>query len=175
MKCPSCGSATLLSATVDDGLQVLACGSCGGNWVKSFEYWRWKKDHPGDIPAEVTATALQPTDSTNAKTCPECSAILVRYEVGRGTSVTIERCDHCCGMWFDRNEWEVLRAKGLHDEVHYVFSAPWQRELRTDKAARSHEEVVRKMLGDADYAEANRVKAWLSGHAKKSEILAYLK
>ncbi len=94
--------------------------------------------------------------------------------MGHGLNFSIDRCSACGGLWFDANEWELLRQRNLHDDVHYVFSAAWQlRAAREDELHRRDNRLL-KQVGEADFAEVVRMKNWLQGHARRSAILAYL-
>src|SRR6185437_6632571 len=113
-----------------DGPSSHRCGQCGGQWVESKRYWAWiESPDRKQPPAPSTDAQFTVVDSIKAKICPECGHLLTRAKVGHGVNFHIDRCSHCGGIWFDALEWESLRAMGLHDDVHFVFSKTWQAEL----------------------------------------------
>ena len=85
-----------------------------------------------------------------------------------------DQCGNCGGVWFDKDEWEALKARDLHDDIYLIFTAPWQDQVRGQESRRSQEEIYRKKFGDEDFNEIQRMKAWIDGRPRKQEILAYL-
>lgn len=181
MKCPVCITAELSSATLESNLTCRHCNTCGGNWIQSFEYWKWREQNKGSIPENTVAPDDLPADLPDpksgilrAKFCPECSSILIRYKVGHGVSFAIDQCGHCGGVWFDKDEWESLKARNLHDDVYTIFTAPWQTKVRTQESIRVQEEIYRKKFGKEGFEEIKRMKEWIDEHPRKQEIIAYL-
>ncbi len=77
-------------------------------------------------------------------------------------------------MWFDRNEWEVLKSRNLHDDVHTIFTAFWQSGVRKEEMRKNLDYMYLTKFGEEDYAEIKRVRAWLDEHPRRTELLAYL-
>jgi hypothetical protein len=77
-------------------------------------------------------------------------------------------------MWFNRGEWDVLRARELHTRLHFVFSAAWQAAVAREERSTAHEAILRQKLGAADLEEIKRIKRWIESHPHKSELYAYL-
>ena len=113
-------------------------------------------------------------EAGKAKLCPECGRFLTRAKVGHGVGFHLDRCGACGGTWFDANEWEVLRARNLHDDVHFIFSAAWQAHVARREREEAHERLMAEKLGDADWAEVKRIRAWLHGHPQRSQLYAAL-
>lgn len=181
MKCPVCKTADLASSSLDNSLTSRHCDNCGGNWIQSFEYWKWREQNKDNLPENILdphdlpANAPDPkTGALRAKFCPECSGILIRYKVGHGTSFAIDQCGHCGGVWFDKDEWESLKVRNLHDDVYTIFTAPWQSKVRTQESIRAQEEIYRKKFGEEGFDEIKRMKEWIEEHPRKQEIIAYL-
>ncbi|MBD3241460.1 MAG: hypothetical protein GF331_12800 [Chitinivibrionales bacterium] len=174
MQCPSCGSSDHAHKVLEEDLHVIACNGCGGYWLRATEYWQWLRRHGPPRPEKQPDTAITVTDSKRPKTCPECGTILTAYQVGHGADFAIEHCALCGGVWFDKNEWEALHSRNLHDHVHRIFAASWQHALRATEAAKTHEQRVHTLLGDQDYERARELKEWLRSHPRRAVILAYL-
>ena len=124
-----CKNARLYPATYEDNLPVHECKKCGGAWIRFNEYLTWLKSQtPGrfdltrlndpDVP-------LSDTDSSKAAFCPDCGHFMRSYRISSKINFQLDRCNHCNGIWFDHNEWGVLKAVDLHDEVNQVFTIPW--------------------------------------------------
>ena len=113
MNCPVCKKATLQNADITTNLKVKLCKQCGGCWIQSYQYWKWLDKH-GDILPEKPVAETSPlpvNDSQAGKICPECGHFLTRRKVGRGISFHLDRCNNCGGIWFDKNEWEILHTR----------------------------------------------------------------
>ena len=175
MNCPVCKSRTLTASALGTSLSALGCENCGGHWINSFQFWKWMEDgRPGSAPSAQTPAPVIMTEPKGAKICPECAHILVRYRVDRTLPFTLDRCGNCGGLWFDRNEWELLRQRELLPQLHLVFSAAWQARLRREEHASQREASFRQRLGETYYLEVQRLQAWLDRHPHRAEILASL-
>jgi Zn-finger nucleic acid-binding protein len=160
---------------LDAGLDGFRCESCAGNWVRGASYWRWLGSRGENLPErrEPSAGEAPPVDR-KAKLCPECHISMFRYTVGHGLGFGLDQCPACKGIWFDAAEWEALRERNLHDDIHAVFTAPWQAEASRAERRRRLEQIYLKRFGAEDYEEAKRVREWLDASPRKQELLAYL-
>lgn len=180
MNCPVCKTVTLEAAELPTGgaigLSARRCNSCGGQFVAGQTYLMWVEQQKSNLPEKLPehATELPVKDSRKAKLCPECGHYMTRAKVGHGVSFELERCAACGGIWFDANEWENLRDRNLHDDVHYIFSSAWQAKVLRERQELMHEELMIAKLGKADWAEIQRIKAWLDRHPHRPELLAIL-
>lgn len=176
MKCPHCKSSNMAVTELEQNLSAHECSDCLGVWIKAANYWRWLQRHGEslpELPAEMTA-ALDVEDSTNAKVCPDCGHFLTRKQVGHGISFQIDRCTTCGGIWLDKNEWDILKSRNLHDEIHFVFSEAWQKEVLSEQQAEYRAKHAMEILGSADYNKLVDVKNWLSDHPQKEFIMAHI-
>ena len=176
MNCPVCRNSVLTPHALERGLASHRCSACGGQWVRGERYLQWRNSggakNTGESVAEVTPLSVN--DSGPAKLCPECGHFLTRHKVGRGVDFHIDRCASCGGIWFDANEWEMLKSRSLHDDVHFVFSAAWRAEVLREERQRSRTRLLTEKLGSGDLAEIQRIKAWIDQHPKRNELYAYL-
>lgn len=176
MNCPVCRTNEIVSVELESSLRALRCEGCGGHWIGGAEYWSWlekRADNLPERPPEVAAT-LSVADTTKAKLCPKCKSIMVKFRVGHETGFSIDQCGACKGIWFDRNELETLVQRNLHDDVNAIFTASWQAEAMNEERAKHLEDIYVQRFGAEDYREVKRVRAWLDGHKKRDELLAYL-
>ena len=174
MKCPSCNRHAVLQLTrLDSDLRASRCGRCEGHWITADEYWRWLEVHgnlpekgPDDIPLEAE-------DTQHAKLCPRCHRIMLRYKVGHGMDFRLDQCGRCKSVWFDANEWEALKQRNLHDDIHLIFSAPWQSDVRRSEARDVFQSIYAGYF-EADYDKIRAFKAWVDGHDERTKMIAYL-
>jgi Zn-finger nucleic acid-binding protein len=163
---------------LESTLPAFECAACAGHWLRFGDYLAWRERQPEDLP-ELPA-AVDPLETALAappagpRWCPDCTYLLTRYHVGRGVAFTLDRCGNCNGVWLDRAEWETLRARGLHDNLHEMFGPGWQWAAREDQRRRMADAQFARQLGGADFARAQESGGWLAGHPRRSEILAYL-
>ena len=180
MKCPVCKSAYLHSLEhllePEELPYKLVCDKCGGKWIKAFQYWKWLKAHGENLPEKPLEDAeqLDVADSTNAKLCPECGHFLSRKRVGHGVNFQIDRCATCGGFWFDKNEWEILKSRNLHDDVHFIFSSAWQHRISAEDLRETYEKRIEIILGQQDWTKARDFKRWTASHPKRNTIMAFL-
>jgi len=60
-------------------------------------------------------THLPVNDIIQAKICPDCGRILIKYRVDNSLDFYVEHCGNCNGIWFDKNEWDNIKLNNLHD------------------------------------------------------------
>ena len=79
--------------------------------------------------------------------------------VGQGTGFSLDHCHGCKGIWFDRNEWEVLRRRNLHDDLNSILTAFWQTEALNEERKKRLEQMCVNRFGVDDYAEIKKSKS----------------
>jgi len=175
-KCPVC-AVKLNRILLEQNLPAYSCTSCDGIWISSNEYLSWLTpqrgmaiegiDLDGDIPLPVV-------DHRKALLCPDCGHILRRFKIWPAIEFHLDRCGGCNGIWFDRNEWQVLKAKDLHHNVPVFFTDVWQEKLRNEEMKRRFEKMYREKFGAEDYQRIKEIRAWLAAHPQGGRLLAYL-
>lgn len=178
MKCPVCKSPQLGATDLEDGLRFFRCPECRGRWIRGAEYWGWLEQHGPNLPerSELSANdaGLSLAEPGLHLDCPECRFRLVKYLVGHGFSFTIDHCAGCKGVWLDRNEWEALKERNLHDDLNSMFTSFWQDAAEKEARKKRLERIYISRFGPDDYAEIERVRAWLATRDNKQDLLAYL-
>jgi Zn-finger nucleic acid-binding protein len=175
MNCPVCKTPELISTDLESNLTSFRCPECGGNWIRGAEYWRWLERHGPNLPERSDQdSGLSLAEPGKHIDCPECRFRMVKYLVGHGFSFTLDQCGGCKGIWLDRNEWEALKERNLHDDVNAMFTSFWQAEAQRELRRKRLEEIYISRFGAEDYAEVTRIRAWLEAHPKRPELLAYL-
>jgi Zn-finger nucleic acid-binding protein len=179
MTCPVCKDALLVDEPLEPDLAARVCNSCRGRWVAGPAYWAWLEkqgpkspERPGGCPDDAPVVSAR--DSGPGKSCPECARFLTRVKVGHGIEFHLDRCPSCSGIWFDDQELEILKSRWLHNDVHFVFSAPWQAEVARRDREQQHEQLLRAKLGEQDLAEIKRIRVWIDQHRHRAELYAYL-
>ena len=175
MKCPVCKSPELRATQLEEGLTVHNCPQCQGNWIRGREYWKWLEQHGPNLPERSDQdSGLSLAEPGFHIDCPECRFRMIKYLVGHGFSFTIDHCDGCKGVWLDRNEWEALKERNLHDDVNSMFTSFWQDAAEKEARKKRLERIYIARFGAEDYTEIQRVRAWLATRSNRHELLAYL-
>ena len=174
MNCPVCKTSELMPTDLESDLPAFRCDNCAGTWIRGAEYWKWLEAHPNLPERSQEDTGLTFAEPGKPIDCPECRFRLVKYLVGHGFSFTLDHCQGCKGIWLDRNEWEALKARNLHDDVNSMLTAFWQDEAQKEVRKKRMEQIYIGRFGAADYAEIEKIRAWLATRQNKQDLLAYL-
>jgi len=173
MQCPLCQKPTLAIVDLMPGLAGHTCSVCAGVWIDRAKYVAWRALQAADLPETNTPTPITISETPKAKICPQCGHLLLPYRVGHGLSFSIDYCGACGGVWFDRGEWDAIKAKHLHDNLHDIVSTHWQKAVRQSRVQESIEQTYARHL-EGSYAKAQEVKLWLREQPQQALILAYL-
>lgn len=177
MICPICKERTLEAYELAEKLKAYKCFSCEGYWIRHEDYWKWHKssnpikERPG---TEVRDANLPAFDCKQAKICPDCGRILIKYRVDNRLDFYLDHCGHCSGVWFDKNEWENLKINNLHNNIYSFFTKPWQKKLRDEAARDNLKDKYIKKFGRWEYERLKEIRDWIYKSECKNEMLAYL-
>ena len=175
MKCPVCKTETLGSITLVENLPANQCANCGGVWISSNVYLAWRRAMGGDLPQRTADSNVDPHwNVEELKLCPESGHIMARYKILPDTEFYLDRCGHCNGIWFDKNEWDALVERNLHDNVNEFFTRPWQDELHAMETHNHLEKLYLDKLGAEDYERIQHIREWLKDHPKRGMLTAFL-
>jgi len=173
--CPVCNDIELRRILLEDGLPVHECRQCDGIWLSAYDYHIWLKEQDSlQLQAADISDPLPVIDTDKAIFCPDCGRFLRRFKIWTDIDFHLDRCKHCNGVWFDKNEWQSLKQRDLHKQVHLFFTQPWQRKLRREETTKRFETMYLDRFGAEDYAEIKRIKVWLTEHSQGQHLLAYL-
>lgn len=175
MNCPACKVSGMKIVELEENLSAKACKKCGGYWIPYSNYQKWLDRYGDTLPEKSAADPDLPVeDSQEAKLCPECGRILRKYKIGYDIKFHLEHCGNCHGIWFDKNEWEVLKSRNLHDQLHEFFTAAWQKKIRGEEFREKLEKIYSDKFGREDYEKIKDIKEWIDSHEQRSIILAFL-
>lgn len=175
MKCPVDGG-PLQRVRLDTALPAFQCGQCAGHWLRFGDYLGWREQQPADVPETPGAPPRGEPEhwSGGPRRCPDCRVLLTRYRVGHGVAFSLDQCGRCNGIWMDAQEWETLRARGLHDDLNRIFGPGWQHEVRNEEERERTDAQFARQLGEADFQRTHGFAQWMAEHERRSEIMAYL-
>ena len=81
--------------------------------------------------------------------------MLIRYKVGHGLNFHIDLSPVTGGVWLDAGEWEALKSKGLHSQLNLIFTASYQRQIRTAEYEATLEQTFKTRIGDPDFEKVS--------------------
>jgi Zn-finger nucleic acid-binding protein len=161
---------------IEPGLEVYECPKSGGLWIPLQSYLAWQARHPPATaaPSESAVPVLQDDSKQRALICPESGRLLLRYRVGHGMPFHLDRSPATGGVWLDKGEWEALKSRGLHVTLHLIFTAAYQRQVRSSEYVQRLTEAFRDRIGAADFAKVAEFGAWLARHPNGRDVCCYL-
>lgn len=166
----------MVPVTLESGLQALRCPDSGGHYITANAYMLWLIQQPArleHLPQKSAAAAHAHEDSTEVLVCPESGTLMSRYKVGHGFGFSIDR-SITGGVWLDGGEWEALRERNFHDEIHLVFTAPWQKQVRDDRAMDVYEAKLKSSLGEDLLCRLTELRRELASHPHRNLALSYI-
>jgi len=161
---------------IEPGLEVYECPRSGGLWIPLQSYLTWKDRQPPGAAAPGEALPTEPQDDSKqpVRICPESGRLLLRYRVGHGLPFHVDRSPATGGMWLDKGEWEAFKSRGLHVSLHLIFTAAYQRQVRSSEYVHRVTDTFAERIGAADFAKVQEFAAWLARHPRRRDICCYL-
>jgi Zn-finger nucleic acid-binding protein len=130
ISCPRCRGT--LQEEDSQGVRIDVCQSCKGIWLDGSELQTLLRGIRGDVsqgpPPEITV----PETSGNMH-CPRCTVKLVAFEYAGDSSIELDRCPECAGLWLDAGERETIERK--------VAVARWKPHSKSDRKMKFEEKA----------------------------------
>lgn len=182
MQCPKCNATPLHATKLEQGLSAMGCAACSGAFVSLLYYRDWVErtapvaecSSKGTLEESAVTTTDAADDTHNAMACPKCKKIMIKYKISGEATNRIDLCRSCDEAWLDGGEWELLKSLELNRKMPTVFTEEWQRKLRKQATEQSREQRLLKSVSEDELEEAKRVRAWLTSHPSKQEILFFI-
>ena len=176
MKSPASPSTQLVKVELEPKLAAYHCPETGGHYLSAASYWHWLGKNPNRLPQLPSSGDELPTEEekTGNLLCPETGLPMLRYKVGHGFTFTIDRSP-TGGLWFDKGEWEALRERNFHDELHLIFTLPWQNKVRRETQEENLANILKERIGEEAYEKTISFRDWLSTQPDSTPILALLR
>jgi Zn-finger nucleic acid-binding protein len=150
------------------GFPVWKCAVCSGVWVPDGRA-------VGAIPpADLIGASEAGEVDARAGLCPAGHGILTRAQSFVGDEFYVDRCRTCSGVWFDRGEWEAVAAAGLSAGLFVMWTEPWQRAQRRQRAAAAYEAQLEGELGRELVQQIRSLADALRQHPSRLLALGYL-
>jgi len=174
MKCPGCKNGQLRDAYLEEGLLCKTCDDCGGDWLLLEHYLRWKESCPAQETQVEQDIDVELSDSKKALICPISNTLMLKYRICKDSEHRLDLSPSVNGVWLDKGEWTLLKKSGLAGSLNAIFTAPWQRKIRSESSKDTFEQLYRRKFGDQDYDKIAEVRHWLDEHPQRDALRAFL-
>ena len=124
-QCPKCRSTKLRQKMLsDDTTQMDVCPDCRGGWFDGREL-------PAVLSCAVDDLSIPSDAERTSSVCPKCFVPLARIDYP-DTSVEVDVCDQCSGIWLDRGEFKAinLQRAAFQDRLKFYESQPSPKSLK---------------------------------------------
>ena len=162
--------------TLEDGLTAYQCLETEGVFLPVASYIEWLSKQPErlpQLPVDQSSEEAVFEGSSEVKICPESGYIMQRYCVGHGFNFYVDRSPNG-SLWFDKGEWQALRERQFHDEIHLIFTAPWQSKVRSEQKAQAEQALLLERLGESLLTKMEELHELLQEHEYRDLAIAYL-
>lgn len=170
MQCTACKKGKLRPTHLEHKLPAHECHYCQGHWLYLADYLNWLETTEDVEP--VNNIEISVDETTKALLCPVTKTIMTKYKIAHDSEHRLDLSSIAHAVWMDKGEWELLKTKGISRELHKVFTAPWQNQIRSKETQQTFTSMYEQDFGD-DYLKIKDIKIWLDKHPHKTKILAY--
>jgi hypothetical protein len=162
MRSPVASHKQMTRVALEDDLIAFKCPESEGVFLPAESYFRWLSRQSGRLP-----------HLPQGDICPESGRIMQRYKVGHGFSFYLDRSPSG-SIWLDKGEWQALKDRQFHDELHLIFTAPWQDKVRAEQRKEVERELLVAKFGSELLGKIDELRDELSEHEHRAFALAYL-
>lgn len=174
MHCSTCKSTQLEPQELEPGLVAASCPSCNGALVSLMSYRFWADRYATVSVAEESANDTEIGESESVHSCPKCSRLMVKYQIGPQTHNKLDLCSACDEAWLDKGEWQLLKCLDLQGKLPKIFTDAWQRNIRKQRQEITLNERYEKLLGEESFSRVKEFRDWLLQQPNKDAIKQYL-
>lgn len=174
--CPACGNA--LSLYTVFSLDFEGCSKCKGVWLVSDEL-RKLKNREADGSLRWLNDEIESIDKASAiptkRPCIKCAGVNMISVIFGNSSIVIDWCPNCHGIWLDRGAFDAITAY-LEDERAHAQPKEIEKHAAADikHAVSGGPESRLDELRDAKSALSTLISATIFEHPKFYDFMANL-
>ena len=94
-------------------LKLNQCFVCNGVWFDAGELKKYLTEHIMIVNSPETDQSLMREADKKVAKCPHCQTEMVKKQAPEDSSITIDFCEKCQGVWLDSTELDRLELKNL--------------------------------------------------------------
>lgn len=175
MQSPVDSRATLTRFNLLPSLEAWRCPSTNGVWIDGEAYWKWLLKQPNfpDVGHSVPSEPVRVDDTDRVLISPRSGRIMSKFRVGLDLGFQIDFDRVSGGFWLDHNEYEALKAREMHDELHLICDSTYQQKLRELESAERRHDALRESLSPDGKSKVESLAEWANSHPDKEMIRAY--
>jgi len=176
MRSPVANHKQMKRVSLIENLPAYQCPESEGVFLPAESYFRWlgrQSDRLPHLPVSSEDIEEAVEDTESAKICPETGLIMQRFKVGHGFSFYLDRSPSG-SIWLDKGEWEALKQRQFHDELHLIFTAPWQSKVRQRQRQEVERRILEERLGSQLLGKLDDLRSELAEHEHRQLAVAYL-
>ncbi|PHQ78862.1 MAG: hypothetical protein COB69_09120 [Phycisphaera sp.] len=175
MQSPLDKRATLVRYEISPGLPAWKCPTSGGLWINGKEYWNWLRNQPNfpNVRQSIEGCDVQVEDTDRVLISPTSGRLMTKFRVGKGLGFRVDYDSATGGFWLDKDEYDALVERDLHDELHLICDGDYQKKLRAHDRAESRRERLAHALGNEGKGRVESLAAWVAEHPDTELIRAY--
>ncbi len=172
--CPACGNALGLYTVFS--LDFEGCPKCKGVWLVGDEL-RKLKNREADGSLRWLNAEIENIDKASAiatkRHCVKCAGVNMVSVIFGNSSVVIDWCPNCHGIWLDRGEFEAITAY-LRDELGHAQPKEIEKQAAADMkhVVGGGPESRLDELRDAKAAISTLISATIFQHPKLLDFMA---
>lgn len=174
MKCPDCSSIDLKASALEENLIVAECNVCEGLLLPMMNYRYWVDNTETELIDCNVDSCVYSNDSSNAKFCPKCNMIMLKYKIDVDAENRLDYCGRCDEIWLDKDEWDLIKKLGLASKVPDILTDNWQKILRKKHQLKHLDKKYLDLLGDKEFEKLREFAAWYLNQKDKYVIQQYL-
>ncbi len=174
LNCPGCKQGKLIPDYIDELFPCLSCKDCKGHWIKLIDYLYWLDRDPSASDEKGLTVDLQAEDTLNAMVCPVTGKIMLKYRLSIDNTHRVDLSPSIGAIWLDKGEWGLIKKEGLSRQLNKIFTDPWQRKIRAQRASDTLDAVYTKQFGPDAYDKLKEFRIWLDKQENKHLLMAYL-
>lgn len=176
MRSPVANHKQMKRISLVENMSAYQCPESEGVFLPVESYFRWlgrQSDRLPHLPVSNEEHEEAVEDNNSVKICPETGQIMQRFMVGHGFSFYLDRSPSG-SIWLDKGEWEELKQRQFHDELHLIFTAPWQSRVRHQRSQEVERGLLDERLGSELLNKLDDLKSDLAEHEHRQLAIAYL-
>lgn len=174
MQCTCCKSSHLEPKELEPGLIAAVCPDCEGALISLMNYRFWSDRMAASVDVLESSDVDVSDESSGVRTCPKCSRMMSKYQIGVESERKVDLCAACDEAWLDKGEWQLLKHLDMHGKLPKIFTDAWQRNIRKARQDAFQQERYEKLLGAEDFSTVKAFKQWLYQHPKKDDIKQFI-
>lgn len=122
---------------INEQLEVNQCFLCAGVWFDKGELEKYLAERVRLIGSTDEAAFVSKATDDKVGKCPRCNVEMKKERAPKDSSVTIDRCGQCGGVWLDDVETDKLERASVPVIERFLKKVMKYKELMNKKNGKS--------------------------------------